>query len=129
MAYRGAVQVDPESTTSKFDQLRTQVMDSIASGELIAGTKLPTVRQLANDLGVAPYTVARVYRSLEADGFVETRGRNGTVVSARDDTAETLAQVAATEYAAKAFGLGIPAETALEYVRSALDRSRPLSAR
>lgn len=115
------VQVDPESAVSLFEQLRTQIMEQIAAGTLIAGTKLPTVRQLATDLGVAPYTVARVYRTLEADGFVETRGRNGTVVSARDDTAETLAQLAATEYVTKALSLGIPADTALEYVRSALD--------
>ena len=53
----------------------------MAAGRLPAGTKLPTVRQLAADLGLAANTVARAYRELEADGVVETHGRRGTFVS------------------------------------------------
>ena len=112
--------VDPSSATTLYEQVRTQLIEQIASGELIAGTKLPTVRQLATDLNVAPYTVARVYRILEQDGFLQTRGRNGTVVSAREDTAEATLQAAATAYAARARELGIPADVALDYVRAAL---------
>jgi DNA-binding transcriptional regulator YhcF (GntR family) len=108
------------STVSLYEQLRTQIIEQVKSGELIAGTKLPTVRQLATDLGVAPYTVARVYRALEQDGFLQTRGRNGTVVSGSEDTAESTLQLAASDYAARARELGIPAADALRYVRSAL---------
>ena len=114
--------VDHESAVTLYEQLRTQVIEQVASGELIAGTKLPTVRQLATDLAVAPYTVARVYRILEQDGFLETRGRNGTVVSARSGTAEEILQLAANEYAARATELGIEPGPALEYVRNALGR-------
>lgn len=112
--------VDHESSVTLYEQLRTQVIEQVASGELIAGTKLPPVRQLAAELEVAPYTVARVYRLLEQDGFLETRGRNGTVVSARSDTAESTLQLAASEYAARARELGIPADAALAYVMAAL---------
>ena len=112
--------VDPESPVTLYEQLRTQIMDKVKSGALIAGTKMPTVRQLATDLGVAPYTVARVYRALEQDGFLDTRGRNGTVVSAGEDTAESKLQLAASEYATRARELGIPAPEALRYVSSAL---------
>ena len=112
--------VNHESGVTLYEQLMTQFREGIASGELIAGTKLATVRQFATDLGVAPYTVARVYRALEADGFVETRGRNGTVVSAREDTAETLLQVAASEYASRARDLGVAPDVALGYARAAL---------
>jgi DNA-binding transcriptional regulator YhcF (GntR family) len=113
--------VDHESSVTLYEQLRTQIIEGVASGELIVGTKLPPVRQLATELAVAPYTVARVYRLLEQDGFLETRGRNGTVVSARSDTAESTLQQAATEYAARARELGIRPDAALGYVRAALD--------
>ena len=78
------------------------------------------MRQLATELGVAPYTAARVYRLLEQEGFLETRGRNGTVVSAREDTAESTLQLAATYYATRSRELGIDPGLALDYVRSAL---------
>jgi DNA-binding transcriptional regulator YhcF (GntR family) len=113
--------IDHESKVTLYEQLRTQIIEQVASGELIVGTKLPPVRQLATELGVAPYTAARVYRLLEQDGFLETRGRNGTVVSAREDTAESTLQAAATAYAARARELGIPADAALDYVRIALE--------
>jgi DNA-binding transcriptional regulator YhcF (GntR family) len=112
--------VDPESSVTLYEQLRTQIVEQVKNGELIVGTKLPTVRKLATELGVAPYTVARVYRLLENDGFLETRGRNGTVVSARDDTAESILQLAASEYAARARELGIAPDDAERYIRSAL---------
>ena len=115
-----AFTVDPALSVSLYEQLRTQIMEQVKSGQLIAGTKLPPVRALATELGVAPYTVARVYRLLEQDGFLQTRGRNGTVVSAREDTAAATLQAAATAYAARARELGIPADVALDYVRAAL---------
>lgn len=114
------MKIDPESSVTLYEQLRTQIIEQIAAGELIAGTRLPPVRQLATELSVAPYTVARVYRLLEQDGFLETRGRNGTIVSARDDTAESILQQAATDYAARARELGITPETAHAYARAAL---------
>lgn len=72
---------DPSSPTPPFEQLRSQVARLVASGDLAAGERLPTVRGLAAELGLAVNTVARVYRELEADGVVETRGRAGTFVS------------------------------------------------
>jgi DNA-binding transcriptional regulator YhcF (GntR family) len=112
--------VDPASATTLYEQLHRQVIEQIESGELIIGTKLPTVRALATELDVAPYTVARVYRALEADGFVETLGRNGTVVKAREGTSVELLQRDATAYAERARDLGLPPADALAYVRAAL---------
>ena len=117
------ITLDKNSTIGLYDQLHAQVIEQITSGELIAGTKMPTVRALATELGVAPYTVARLYRALEADGFVETRGRNGTVVSAREGTSAELLQLAASEYAARARHLGIEADAALEYVKTAVHQA------
>ena len=75
--------IDPASATPAYEQIRDQVVAGIADGALRPGTRLPTVRQLAGDLGLAANTVARAYRELEAEGHVATRGRNGTIVLER----------------------------------------------
>jgi DNA-binding transcriptional regulator YhcF (GntR family) len=113
--------IDPHSPTPPYEQLRTRLIAEMKSGELAAGTRLPTVRKLADDLGLAPNTVARAYRELETDGFIETRGRNGSFVSAQGDAAERQAQDAARDYANRIRKLGIPAPQALRYVTAALD--------
>jgi DNA-binding transcriptional regulator YhcF (GntR family) len=77
-----------------FEQLRAQIAARAASGQLEAGSKLPTVRALAAELHLAVNTVARVYRELEADGVVVTEGRRGTFV------ASTPAPLDATQAAA-----------------------------
>ena len=75
------IHIDAGSPVPPFEQLRTRIASLAASGELPAGTRLATVRQLATDLGLATNTVARAYRELEADGVVATEGRRGTFVS------------------------------------------------
>ena len=115
------VDVSSDSGLPPYEQLRAQLAAQVTSGERAAGARLPTVRKLADDLGLAPNTVARAYRELEADGFIETRGRNGTVVSAQGDSAERAAQVAAREYADRIRKLGVAREQALGYVTRALE--------
>ena len=115
------ITIEHEGSTPPYEQLRTQFMAEVQSGELAAGTRIPTVRKLAEDLGLAPNTVARAYRELEADGFIETRGRNGSFVSAQGDAAERQAQEAARAYADRIRKLGIPRSDALTWVTRALD--------
>jgi len=64
------------------EQIRDQLRGLIASGQLAAEQRLPSVRQLAADLGVAPGTVAKAYRALESDGLLVTRVGAGTRVAA-----------------------------------------------
>jgi DNA-binding transcriptional regulator YhcF (GntR family) len=64
------------------EQLAAGLRRAIATGELQVGALLPTVRQLAADLGVNLNTVARAYRNLEAQGLCATAGRRGTRVTA-----------------------------------------------
>jgi DNA-binding transcriptional regulator YhcF (GntR family) len=115
------ISIDTRSAVPPFEQLRVQLIEQVRSGELAAGTRLPTVRRLAEDLGLAPNTVARAYRELEADHFIETRGRNGSFVSAQGDAAQQQAQEAARAYADRIRKLGIPAAQALAYITGALD--------
>lgn len=62
--------VDQASPTAPFEQIRSQLADLIRSGELVEATRLPSIRQLAGDLRVAPGTVARAYGELEAVGLI-----------------------------------------------------------
>ncbi len=73
--------IDPESAEPPFEQVRRQIAARAADGTWAAGHRLPTVRGLAEQLGLAVNTVAKAYRALESDGVVETRGRQGTVVA------------------------------------------------
>ncbi len=121
--------VDPASPTPPFEQLRTQIVGLVHDGELPPGARLPTVRRLAGDLGIAPNTVARAYRELEQAGVIETRGRHGTDVAHRDDTTAQAAEAAAV-YAERVRELGIPRAEGLRLAAQALscpeaDRTRP----
>jgi DNA-binding transcriptional regulator YhcF (GntR family) len=100
--------IDPSSDVAPYEQLRTQIALQAASGDLPAGTKLATVRQLAADLGLAANTVARAYRELEADGVIETQGRRGTFVSSvvLHEQSGALSRLA-EEYVAAARRLGL----------------------
>lgn len=75
------ITVDLDSALPPYEQIRTQISTLISLGELAAGAKLPTVRALATDLGVATGTVARAYKELEAAGLISSRRRAGTVVN------------------------------------------------
>ena len=75
------VEVDRSSDEPPHAQLTRQIVRLIADRSLAVGTRLPTVRQLATDLGIAPNTVVRCYRDLETSGLVQTDGRRGTTVS------------------------------------------------
>ena len=103
-----------------FEQLRAQLLDAISEGELAPGARLPTVRRLAEDLGIAAGTVARAYRELETSGVIETRGRNGTFVSPHGDAAHREAQRAATLFADQVRALRLDTDEAIALVVAAL---------
>lgn len=99
--------IDHTAAVPPYEQLRTAIASRAASGALPAGSKLPTVRALAAELGLAVNTVARAYRELEADGVVVTEGRRGTFVAASVAGSSESAAEAATAYAASARRLGL----------------------
>lgn len=106
-----------------YEQIRTQVEALINGGLLPVGHRLPPIRQLAADLGLATGTVARAYQELEAAGLVTTRRAAGTVVAARSATAPADRRgplaLAAGGYATTAVGLGADLDEALDAVRAA----------
>ncbi|MBI9113473.1 GntR family transcriptional regulator [Sanguibacter suaedae] len=113
------IAVDLDSSTPHYEQIRAQIGALITAGALSEGDRLPTVRTLAADLGIAGGTVARAYRELEAAGLVSTRRRLGTVVTAPTRPAGRSHEVA-RQLVATARSEGISDAEVLDLVRSAL---------
>ncbi|MBL0886501.1 GntR family transcriptional regulator [Myceligenerans indicum] len=116
------ITIDAESSVPPFEQVRTGLARRMADGTLPVGARLPTVRALAGELGIAVNTVARAYRELEAARLVETRGRAGTFVSPGGSRTLEAARAAAESYAETVHGLGLDPGEALRIVSAALDR-------
>lgn len=112
--------IDPDSPVAPYEQVRLRIAALAAGGDLTAGHRLPAVRALAQTLGLAANTVARAYRELEAAGLVETRGRHGTVITAKAAGVSGQAQRAAADFAQRMRALGVPAATALALAEAAL---------
>lgn len=112
--------IDAASPTPPYEQLRAQLAKQIQDRSLAVGTRLPTVRRLAADLGLAVNTVGRAYRELEEAGLIETRGRAGSFVSAAGDQALEQARRAARDYAAIVARAGIDPAEAVRIVQAAL---------
>ena len=115
--------LDTDSTVPPFEQIRLRILDLASSGNLAVGTKLPSVRALATDLGVAANTVARAYRELEQAGVVVTAGRSGTAIASGGDKIAAQVALAAETYAAVVRDLGVSQGQALGIVKAALESS------
>ena len=118
--FPGTWKPNTASSVALFEQLRLQVIHQVDNGALPPGTRLPAVRALAERLDVAPHTVARAYKELEAAGIVATHGRNGTTVCARDERLGGLSAAAAT-YAAAAKAQGATFAEAVKLLAAAYD--------
>ena len=77
------IRLDQSSTEPLSEQLSAAIADRIRRGSLAPGSRLPTVRALAEDLELAPNTVAKAYRALEDQGLIVGRGRRWTFVTDR----------------------------------------------
>jgi GntR family transcriptional regulator len=100
------------------EQIRDQLRGLVAAGRLAAGERLPSVRQLAADLGVAPGTVAKAYRALEAEGIVTTSVGAGTRVSSTVSSPPVPVVEAARRLADASRGVGIDVDEAVRLVRA-----------
>ncbi len=109
--------IDPDSAVAPYEQVREQLRAQVDRGDLTPGSRLPTVRALAGELGLATNTVARAYRELESLGVVETRGRAGTVVAGPG--VDRAAREAAAAYVDQVRALGLGPEDGLDLVRRA----------
>lgn len=119
------IRVDAELPMPVYEQIREQVTRMAVAGTMPEGTRMPTIRQLANDLALAKGTVAKAYSLLEASGIVESRGHRGTFVASVAQEDGIASETVATDlaHAADAFviaarQLGVSEEAAAEAVRT-----------
>ncbi|MCP3802084.1 GntR family transcriptional regulator [Allokutzneria sp. A3M-2-11 16] len=122
--------IDARSSVAPYEQIRAQVLRMLASGALVPGARLPSIRQLAKDLGVASGTIARAYRELEHAGLIISRGKHGTYVAesitvdaerVRANTESEL-EIAAAAYLAAARNLGFGTEDAVRALRGVAEQ-------
>jgi GntR family transcriptional regulator len=116
-----AVTIDDQSPVPPFEQLRVQLSALILNGTVAAHSKLPTVRQLAGDLGLAKNTVSRAYAALERDGLVTGDRRLGTTVIERQppsgDDRNRMVLTATRRYLAELAQLGATRADAITTIR------------
>ena len=118
--------VDPSRALPVYEQVREQIRRMVAAGTLAPGARLPTIRQLAADLGLAKGTIEHAYELLEGDSVIERHGRSGTYVSeivrsTRHEQAVGLAP-AAEALVIVARQLGADEEAAVRELRAAWQR-------
>lgn len=101
-----------------------QLAAAIENGSLEQSDRLPTVRELAADLGLAVNTVAKAYRQLELAGLIDTRGRHGTFVAGAPTAKKALAIRAARDFIRRMRELGIGNAEALAILSREVDRAR-----
>ena len=74
------IKINTLSQIPLYLQLRNQIVKGIGKGELTEGESLPTVRQMAADLGINTMTVSKAYQLLKNEGFLYTDRRLGSIV-------------------------------------------------
>lgn len=116
------IRVSADDPTPPYEQLRRQIVNAVAAGLLEPGARLPTVRQLAADLSIAPGTVMRAYRELEAAGYILTRRGAGTIINARPPSSRSTTGLSslAESFVGQARLTGASPEEILDVVQHAL---------
>jgi DNA-binding transcriptional regulator YhcF (GntR family) len=119
------ITVDLGLPIAPYEQIRAQLADLIRAGRLPAAERLPPVRQLAADLGLAAGTVARAYRELEQAGLLTSRRGGGTRVSSSlpespERERQRLVELRAAELVGFARRIGASDDETLTAIRAAL---------
>ena len=87
------LEVDFNSEEALYIQLRNQIIVGIATNRLKEGESLPSVRQLAESIGINMHTVNKAYTVLKQEGFVKVDRRRGAVIAIDADRISDLEQM------------------------------------
>ena len=118
------LKLKPDSDTPIYLQIRRQIVAGFARGELAVGEQLPSVRQLAMDIGVNLHTVHKAYALLQSEGYITMSGRRGAVVAQPplwDNEFLERLRAQLDELLLEAKGRGVPAEALERLWRKARD--------
>lgn len=85
------IEIDFNSDEAIYMQLRNQIILGIATSQLIEGEALPSVRQLADNIGINMHTVNKAYNVLKQEGFIQLDRRKGAIISIDVDKLKALA--------------------------------------
>ncbi len=118
------ITIDSDSGIPLWLQLRNRLIYLIASGKFQVGDKLPTVRELAVDLGVNYNTVSKVYQDIERDGYIVSKRGKGTFVAERGpveaEAAKSEVEFLADEFIRQCRELGVPRQDIADLVKGRL---------
>ena len=117
--------IDTKSKMAIFEQIKTQILEYIATGVLSPDDKLPSVRQLASQLGINPNTVAKTYQELELQGYVYTIPGKGCFVSKENiDKIKEKKKQQLHESINDAYKYGLSKEEVLEIIEKIYEGGR-----
>lgn len=121
------ISIDDSSGIPIWVQLKNRIVYLILSGQLKPDERLPTVRELAAELGINYNTVMKVYQDIERDGYVVSKRGSGTFVTDRhvdpNDVMINMARSLADDFIRQCRELGMPRNDIAELVNARLDRS------
>ncbi len=117
------VRIDFNSDEAFYIQLRNQIIFGIANAEFREGDNLPSVRELAEDIGINMHTVNKAYTMLKQEGYVKLDRRKGTVVAVSRDKYKAMEELMndMRVILAKAVCKNISCEEVYEIVNSIFD--------
>jgi len=120
------LKIDAGSAVPVYEQLKRQIKLGIVSGKYPSGYKMPSIRQLASQLTINPNTIAKVYRQLESEGFLQSRTGSGFFVKLEqehiDETRKKLLAEMAEEFIWKSIELGFTPEELINTLSIKLER-------
>jgi GntR family transcriptional regulator len=118
--------IEPDGPVPIYQQIRDQIVEAIATGDLLAGSSLPSTRQLAVDLGINFHTVNKAYDLLRQEGLLRI-GRKSGAVAARDAASGPPRPGWEQDWAgrlrtllAEAAAQGLPADDIIRHCRDAV---------
>ena len=112
--------IDSDNAVPPFKQIVEQITEAVKDGKLPTGSQLPSVRDLATQLGVAANTAAKAYRLLEENQVVETKGRLGTFTKGKNELSQQ-AHLKATKFVAEIRSLGLSDKEISELVAQVIN--------
>lgn len=115
------IAIDERSMVPVYQQIINGIIGDINNKNLKPNDRLPAVRKMAQNLDVAPGTVAKAYADLERLGFAASRGRRGTFVVASTDPRYEEANEAARHYLSQIKRLGLTDREAIDLLVRVLD--------
>ena len=123
------LQLDMSGETPIYLQIRNQIILGIGRGELHPGDSLPTVRQLASEVGINAMTVNKAYALLKAEGYIEIDRRHGAMIRPIPETPEEIDKEMKEQLAllaAQAAARGISREKSMEACAEAVESAKML---